>query len=180
MTKPENSVTWIIKRRAMAGKEADLESWISAVGKDAVNYAGNLGQNILRPKGGEGREYVIIVRFDSFENLEAWVQSETRARWVEQLEGIVEGEAKEDTVAGMELWFDLCDPAEAPPKWKMALVIFVVLAPIALVLASLGQALLVDFHPHLRQMIVLFWTVLLMTYIVMPPVTKWLSPWLNK
>ena len=91
----------------------------------------------------------------------------------------MEGDAVEDTVEGMEFWFDVGESEEAPPKWKMALVIFVVLTPLAIFLASMGRLLLPDMHQHLRQVIVLFWTVLAMTYMVMPPVTRLLAGWLS-
>ena len=179
---PEKSLTVIIRRTAQPGKEKQLEEWFSGISKVAHTFPGHMGETIIRPTNKANREYVIILRFDSFENLDAWQNSPERAVWLEKVNDITVGEADIKTVPGMEYWFELpeCPAANAPPKWKMALVIFVVLTPLVILIGSISSTFFSGIHFHLRQIVSILTTVILMTWIVMPLVTKLLAPWLYK
>jgi uncharacterized protein len=177
---PNESVTVVFKRRAKPGRERDLESWIADMSKEAIHFEGHMGQNVIRPVTPDDPVYVIILHFDTYQNLQRFMDSELRARWLEKVGHITEGEVEIEHVPGMDYWFDLASHTgrAQPPKWKMALVIFVVLTPVAITLGSLSGWLLGDLHRHIRQIITLFVTVALMTWVIMPPVTSLLRRWL--
>ena len=139
-----------------------------------------MGVSILRPSEKTDGRYVLIYRFDSWANCEAWERSETRSLWTAQLSEIVEGQTETRRVTGLEAWFDLPEvpAAKHPPQWKMALtlivVVFLIVFPLQLTILPLTEG-----WPHWsRTLSIAVIQVVLMTYLVMPRVTRALKGWL--
>ncbi len=175
----DGPVTVTISRRVKPGYETDYEKWIRDISAIAKTYSGHLGVNVVRPAGMR-KDYVIIFRFDSYGHLEAWENSEERARWVEKISDWVEGEATIQRVTGMEFWFTLPEvPAAKPPsQHKMALVVSVIVFCLVLLVGMVAGDWLTTLPLVARAAIVALFQVLLMTYIIMPNVTRVLRPWL--
>lgn len=176
----EGPVTVSISRRVIAGNEAAYEAWLHGIVAAAADFPGHMGVNILRPSGKTDGRYVLIYRFDSWAHCEAWEASRTRADWVARLGDIVEGEAEMRRVTGLEAWFDLPEvpAAKHAPQWKMAVtligVVFAIVFPLQLIVLPLTEA-----WPHwLKTLTIAVIQVLLMTYLVMPRVTRALKGWL--
>ncbi|MDF1802074.1 antibiotic biosynthesis monooxygenase [Thalassovita sp.] len=176
----EGPVTVSISRRAMPGRETDYEAWLHGIVDAASDFPGHMGVNILRPSGKTDGRYVLIYRFDSWAHCEAWERSDTRRSWVDQLDDIVEGDAETRRVTGLEAWFDLPEvpAAKHPPQWKMAItlivVVFCIVFPLQLTILPLTTA-----WPHWsRTLLIAVIQVLLMTYLIMPRVTKAIKGWL--
>ena len=176
----EGPVTVSISRRVKPGHEAAYEDWLHGVIEAASDFPGHLGVNILRPSGKTDGRYVLIYRFDSWAHCERWEQSDTRAGWTARLAGLVEGEAETRRVTGLEAWFDLPEvpAAKHAPQWKMALVligvVFVLVYPLQLIILPL----IPDWPHWLKTLLIAVIQVLLMTYLVMPRVTRALRSWL--
>ena len=174
------TVTVSIARTVVPGREADYEDWLRGITAQALTFPGHMGVNVIRPGPGS-REYVSIFRFDTYEHLRAWEESEVRASWLLKLDGIVEGEGTMRKGTGLEFWFSLPElPAAHPSPHKMALVLTVVVFCLVfclnIVLAPLAQHL-----PSVAATLLgVICQVLLMTYIVMPRVTRALKGWLYR
>ncbi len=177
----EGPVTVTIARKVKPGREADYEEWVKGVAEVAETYKGNLGMKMLKPSRATGEEYVMVFRFDNYGNLRVWGDSADRALWVAKLDEIVESESIH-RVTGLEFWFSLPEaPADKPPsQHKMALVLCVVVFILVLSLNLLLGSWLSTFPLLARVAFVVVAQVLLMTYIIMPQVTKLLKPWLFK
>ncbi len=176
----EGPVTVSISRRVKAGMEKAYEFWISGVIEAASSYAGHLGTSVLRPSQATDHQYVIIYRFDSYANCQHWEQSQLRQQWLDQLDDLVEGEATTRRGTGLEFWFDLPElPSnKPPPATKMALVLIVVVYLLVMTINLLFAPILSDLPLWLRTLFIVISQVLLMTFIVMPRVTKILKNWL--
>lgn len=176
----EGPVTVSISRRVKPGAEAQYETWLHGIIEAASDFPGHMGVNILRPSGKTDGRYVLIYRFDSWAHCEAWERSDTRKHWTDQLAAIVEGQAETRRVTGLEAWFDLPEvpAAKHAPQWKMAItlvvVVFFIVYPLQLAVLPLTTA-----WPHwLRTLLIAVIQVLLMTYLVMPRVTRAIKGWL--
>ena len=182
LTKTESSLTIIIKRTAKEGKIGALEEWIQTVSREASKFPGHMGYKVIKPDKKDQREFVIVFRFDTYENLENWISSDIRSYWLKKVDEITVGKPEITTLPGLEAWFQLSDSEnrpDAPAKWKMALLIFVSLYPLAIVLGSFFNQLLPDMHVHLRQGIILITTIIIMTWAVLPAITKIFAGWLK-
>lgn len=171
-------VTTSIIRRVIPGRDEAYEAWLTGITADAVQFAGHMGVNIIRP-GGDSRRYVSIFRFDSFEHSQAWENSAIRQQWLSRLDGIVEGEDEIRKSTGLEFWFSLPElPAAHPSPHKMALVLLIVVFFLVLLINHVLAPIAADWPSVVQVFLSVFCQVMLMTYLVMPRVTRLLKPWL--
>ena len=173
-------VTVCVSVKVKRGREQDFASWLEGVGHAASQFEGHQGLTILRPAGPTSPDYVYIFRFDTYAHLKLWEDSDARRTWVEHLRDLTEGEAKKQVWTGLEYWFTLPDhPAAAPPpRYKMVIVTLIVIYPLSSLLPPLLAPLL-GFLPFLvRGLMISALLVLLMTYAVMPLMTRLFARWL--
>jgi uncharacterized protein len=174
-------VTVVITRTAKAGKVAEFERWMEGIIHAAMKFQGFAGINVIRPQDPANPEYVIIFHFDTHENLTKWENSPERRDWAERGRAVVEGESKIERRTGMEFWFTPRSRGQqAPVRYKMAIVLVAVISVLLVTLIPLIQLATEDLHPALRLVVGVAIMVLLMTYIVMPALTRLLHSWLYK
>jgi antibiotic biosynthesis monooxygenase (ABM) superfamily enzyme len=177
-TEPDGPVTISIARRIIPGREAAYEKWVKGITAEALDFPGHMGVNVLRPTS-KSREYITIFRYDSYEHMKAWEDSPNRSRWLAQLEGIIEGEARVHKGTGLEFWFSLPElPNSHPSPHKMAVVLLVVVFTLVMLLNYCLSPFTGDWPLWARVLASVFCQVMLMTYVVMPRVTLLLKNWL--
>ncbi len=172
-------VTGVASRRVEPGREEEFEGWVSGILAAAQGFPGYLGSDVLRPTSAEEGEYRILYRFDHTSNLEKWEASDERRRWLDRAEPLVK-EQKVGRLTGLETWFTL--PAEAgepaPPRYKMAVVTWLAVFPTVLIIFTLFGPLLNLLPTVLRTLVFTLTMVTLMTYLIMPRMTRLFSFWL--
>lgn len=178
--KSEGPFTTVVRRRVKPGKEEEFEAWLKGVTRDAVTFPGHLDVGVIRPSSKTRPEFIIVFRFDTYENLIAWETSEVRRAWVQRVQPLITGETSVQRMTGLEYWFTAPGhPGSPPPKrWKMATVTWLALAPIVMIVQPLLSPLLVSLPTWLQTTIMAAVMVLVMTYAVMPLMTKLFSFWL--
>jgi uncharacterized protein len=177
-TQDSGPVTVSVARLVKTGHEVDYENWLKNITSEALKFPGHMGVNVIRPTSKSG-EYVTIFRFDSYEHLKAWEDSTIRNEYLIKLEGIVEGEAKVKKGTGLEFWFNLPElPVCRPSPHKMAFVLLVVVFTMVALLNYLLAPITHDWPMLARLFATISCQVILMTYLVMPRVTRLLKPWL--
>lgn len=171
-------VTISISRRVVPGRENDYEAWVQGITAEAVKFAGHMGVNVIRPTP-PSTEYVSIFRFDSYQHSRDWEESSIRAQWLQRLAGITAGEDAVEKGTGLEFWFSLPElPTAHPSPHKMALVLMVVVFVLVLVIGVVTGPFTGNWPPVARVFLGVFLQVVLMTYVVMPRVTRLLKSWL--
>jgi antibiotic biosynthesis monooxygenase (ABM) superfamily enzyme len=173
-------VTAVASRRVKPGREREFEEWISGIRAAVKEFSGYLGSEVLRPSGSEDGEYLIVFRFDHASNLHAWEDSEERRRWLDESRPLLHEEEKVHVLTGLETWFTLpSKPAEPPPpRYKMAMVTWLAVVPVVFVLFSIFGQWLTLLPALLRTLVFSAVTVTLMTYVIMPRMTRLFSFWL--
>jgi uncharacterized protein len=173
-------VTAVASRRVKSGREREFEEWVSGILAAANKFPGYLGSEVLRPSDPEDNEYRIIFRFDHESNLHAWENSEERQRRLEKVRPLLHEEEKVDVLTGLETWFTLpSKPGEpAPPRYKMAIVTWLAVFPVVAVIFSLFGHWLNLLPTLLRTVVFTAVMVTLMTYVIMPRMTRLFSFWL--
>tara|TARA_R110002110_G_C13463837_1_gene718676 strand:+ start:60 stop:602 length:543 start_codon:yes stop_codon:yes gene_type:complete len=179
MTGDSGPVTVAVERKVVPGRELDYEDWVRGVTADALEFPGHMGVNVIRPNKGS-RIYVTIFRFDNYEHCRAWEDSGVRRAWLDRLAGITEGEDQVRKTTGLEFWFSLPElPALHPSPHKMAVVLIVVVFLLVLLLNLLLDPVTAEWPMPARLLVVAVLQVTLMTYLVMPQVTRLLESWLR-
>jgi antibiotic biosynthesis monooxygenase (ABM) superfamily enzyme len=184
MTTNAEPVTVVITRRVKAGRTADYEAWLQQLQHDARDLPGYLGVTTQRPAPGAPLDYVSVLRFDSLASLQAFERSELRARALAQVNDFVEGDAAWRRLTGLEFWFTPPPGTVVPQpsRARMALVMIAVVFGLVLAIGTLVNAafaLLPFTTPYpLRLLVTITIEVLLMTYWLMPLITRRLARWI--
>jgi hypothetical protein len=177
-------VTVVITRRVKAGRTADYEAWLQQLQHDARDLPGYLGVTTQRPAPGAPLDYVSVLRFDSLASLQAFERSELRARALAQVNDFVEGDAAWRRLTGLEFWFTPPPGTVVPQpsRARMALVMIAVVFTLVLVIGTAVNAafalLPFDTPYPLRLLFTITIEVLLMTYWLMPLITRRLARWI--
>jgi antibiotic biosynthesis monooxygenase (ABM) superfamily enzyme len=176
------NITVAVTRIVRPGKEAAFEQALEGFVRRSLDKPGQLGVHLLRPPAGSGsREYGLLRRFANEAARDAFYQSPLFSEWSATVEPLVEGPPRYQAVTGLEGWFTL--PGQhsivPPPRWKMAVATLLGVYPTSLLL---GVAVVPFTHalPKLIQTLVIATCmVALLTWVVMPNVTKLIHSWLH-
>jgi antibiotic biosynthesis monooxygenase (ABM) superfamily enzyme len=181
MTTPEQEpVTVVVTRRVKPGREAAYEAWLSRLIQAASALPGYLGAKLQPPGPGEPPVYTSVFRFTSVETLRTFEQSDLRRRALLEVADLVEADAVWSRLSGLELWFSPPPGTVVPQpsRFRMALVMIVVVYGLVLSLGTLIARLLGDAPAALRLLLTIVVEVFLMTYVLMPKLTRYLARWI--
>jgi uncharacterized protein len=146
----------------------------------AKTFNGHLGVNIFRPTDSANPEYRIVFKFDHLSNLQRWENSEIRNTWLLRAKRLTVGSHKTQILTGLETWFTL--PTQKaivpPPRYKMLAVTCLGAFPTLNLINILLQPFLRLLPSLLRSLITTVVLLSLMTYVVMPRMTKLFASWL--
>jgi antibiotic biosynthesis monooxygenase (ABM) superfamily enzyme len=177
-------VTVVITRRVKAGREAQYEAWLARLQAEARSLPGYLGVTTQRPAAGGPREYVSAIRFASLPQLRAFETSEMRRRYLAEVSDLVEADAVWRQLTGLEFWFTPPPGTVVPQpsRPRMALLMIAVVFGLVLSLGALVNAItamlpLAVPYP-VRLLLTITIEVLLMTYWLMPQLTRRLARWI--
>ncbi|MBD2158892.1 antibiotic biosynthesis monooxygenase [Leptolyngbya sp. FACHB-16] len=177
--KETQQVTAIISHMVRPGRELGYEEWLHGITTAAQKFKGYLGVNVIRPWDHVHPEYVAIVKFDQYSNLKAWMESTIRKEWMARLQPMLEKPEAIQTLTGLETWFMLPNRLKVPPpRHKMVLVTWVGVFLTQTIPIRVLSPLLSEFPIFLKQLISTGFSVLLLTYIIMPRLTKLFYKWL--
>lgn len=177
-------VTVAITRRVRPEDELLMQAWVHAGTSMAERFPGFLGTGWVCPAA-DSTDWHMLYRFDSPESLQRWEESTERTRWLRSAQDLVEHTRVEHRT-GIEGWFD--EPHErsvsevaspAPPRWKQAVVIWVAFFPTNLLFTWLLTPVIGHWPLVLRVLASTLLLTPLMTYLVLPQVTRVLQPWLS-
>lgn len=178
-----DSVTSVIQQRPKPGSVADYEAWLKEITPSAQRYPGHRGVNIIRPHGGADT-YTIVLHFDTLEHLKGWLDSDTRARLVEQVRPHLAMAERIEIQTGLEYWFTPPPGHPHAKPYKQFLVTLSAIFPLTIVVPWALQPLF-DLWPvlhtfGLRHFIVAVVIVGLMSYVIMPRYIRRVAGWLYR
>lgn len=176
----DSPVTIIVKRRPKPGMEKEFEEVMSGTTRDAMTFPGHLGVNILRPTSPQDY-YRIVFKFDSMRNYIAWESSEIRSQWLQRYAHVTLGDDEQEILSGLETWFTLPggEALVPPPKHKMAIIIWISIFPLSIAAHYLIRPVLGGIHIVWQAGIISLVLVIMMTYVVMPFMSKLFHYWLH-
>lgn len=172
-------VTVVVRRHVRAGSERTYENWLDRLTSEASKMPGYLGTQFQKPSMA-GAPYVSIFRFDTLENLEAFERSEIRAQFLADIAPHVASDAIWDKTTGLEVWFEAPSGTVVaqPSLHRMALVLIAVVFLLVLLLNIVLNPLIGEWPLAARLLTTVILQVGLMTYVIMPRVTRLLARWI--
>lgn len=144
---------------------------------------GHLDWHIVRPIPGLSETYTVIIRFDTVEHLQGWMNSEVRSQLIEKVRPLLAGDDDFFVRSGLDFWFTPQGArAKVPVRWKQFLVTWSAIFPLAscvpLAVIPLLRLLGLPPLPYFDTLVVSGVIVFLMVYLVMPRYTRLVQRWL--
>lgn len=168
-----------ITRRVRPGCEAAFQAALREFFQESFAHGGVLGATmIVPPPGSDSREFGILRTFANERERDDFYASPTFKAWEAKCKPLVEPDSwTHRPLHGLEAWFR--SPHTPPPRWKMAVATFLGVFPVATVLGlTLGPAIR-SWHFLLGNAVFNACVVTLLTWVVMPLVTRALHGWLH-
>ena len=177
---PDEAVTVVVRRRVRADMVDSFEEWLRGITKAAAGFEGHAGALVLRPEDPAYEDYVIVFRYATVEQLARWERSEERAAWLARADAFTIGTPRVDRLTGLEYWFQLPGHAahKPPPRYKMAAVTVLAIYPLVLVVVPLLAGWFARFPRPLAILLTSMILVALMTWAIMPALTRLFARWL--
>lgn len=174
-------VTTVVTRHVRPDRRADYEAWLERLLAEARDLPGYLGAEVHPPAADSAQAtYTSVFRFDDLEHLRAFEQSELRRRYLDEVSDYVEADAIWNTHTGLEMWF--APPpgtvVPQPVRWRMALVLGTVVYVLVLVFGAIAAATIGGLPFPIRLAVVIAVEITLMTYAILPWITRRLAPWI--
>lgn len=189
-------VTVAVRREADPERVEETIRWIDRGLEMARGFDGCLGGGVMRDARQENVLHVIY-RFTDRKALARWEQSEQRRKWVDAGHRLVSNAAVQRRT-GIEGWFDeprlrrvldrrtgtvqTIGVRAAPPRWKQAIAVWCGMLPVNLSISLLLSQLVwwQELSVPLRSVLLVTAMAPLMTFAVMPAVTRLLRHWLRR
>jgi antibiotic biosynthesis monooxygenase (ABM) superfamily enzyme len=166
-------VTWRVRR----GRESEFEAWRHEISAAASLFPGHMGIDVILPGATQG-EYVVVFRFDTYQHLRAWQESDIHRELLNKAEPFRESEPSYRMESGLEYWFAQPGTPASPPRWKMAIVTALGVWPVSILVPWLLNPLISGLPFSLQALFVAVGIVILLTWAVMPVMVRILSHWL--
>ncbi len=178
---PGADVTEVIFSKVKPGMADRYREWASRIQAAQAKYPGYRGLYLQPPAGGGGGHWTSILRYDSAEHLEAWMNAPERKVLLSETREFIESEELMRLATAFPGWVPI-DPmtGEGPPNWKAAMLVLLGLFPIVMlemrflspILAGLG------IHASLGTFIGNSISVALTSFLTMPLFVNWFGWWL--
>jgi antibiotic biosynthesis monooxygenase (ABM) superfamily enzyme len=174
---PSGPITIVVTRDIFPGRERDYEEWALRLALAAARY-GATGHTIITPDAATPTRRVFVHHFADEEAMRSWEESEERNRLVEEADEFSARHYQRAT--GLETWFTL--PGERaivpPPRWKQLLVTLVGAYPMVVLLSAFVLPRVEEWPLLARAAVTPVVLLSLMTYVVMPLLTRLFRGWL--
>lgn len=173
-------VTVDVLQRVKPGREAAFEQVLTDLITAARSFEGHLGVNVFRSGGNTNPEYRIVFKFAQVSYLKQWESSAIRQQLLKRASQLTLDAGQTSILTGLETWFTL--PTQPglppPPRYKMFVITWATIFVLINLMNRLVIPLLKSLPLLLSTLIVTGLMVFLMTYIVMPRLTKLFAGWL--
>ena len=122
MTEHDDGVSVVVRRRVRPDRIDDFERWLTGIIDASTQFDGHQGAQILRPPDPANQDFVLLFRYRTRAQLDAWQTSEVAREWLALAEDFTVGQVQIERVTGLEFWFNVpgVSAGSAPSRLKMA------------------------------------------------------------
>jgi antibiotic biosynthesis monooxygenase (ABM) superfamily enzyme len=177
---PGTNVTEVILSKIKPGMDDTYREWAVRIQAAQAKYPGYRGMYLQPPTEKEGL-WTTIIRFDTAEQLEAWMRAPERKELLAESKAFIEQEHLMRLATSFPGWVPI-NPVtgKGPPNWKTALLVVLGLFPIVMLEMRFLSPILawLGLHASLATFIGNIISVAGTTFLTMPLFIRWFGWWL--
>src|SRR4051794_37495807 len=130
---PQDMVTEIITVSVKPGMEEAYRDWVDRIRQVEARFPGYQGLELQPPIPGLQDNWVSLLRFDTAEHLNAWLESDARRTALREVEPFID-KREQQVATAFSGWFTFSDaPGQVPPAWKQSMIVLLTLFPIVMI-----------------------------------------------
>ena len=176
-----NYVTSIISVVVKPEYLVEYEQWLEKINARVSMSTGFFSVDVIKPKNHRQPEYVIILKFNSYQNLQEWTDSMEYKKLINEAKIFQIHIDKDQQTQGMEMWFARSDNQRYYPKpkyYKQVLMGVMVVYPLSTAIRVVVSPYIENLPEAIGTFIIILIMSSLMTWPVMPYLTRLLNGWL--
>ena len=167
-----------ITRRIKPGHETEFQEALRDFFKTSFAQIGVHGASMLvPPPGSSSPEFGILRTFANAQERDTFYASSMFKSFDERVKPLTEGGPLRRQLTGLEAWFR--SPQNPPPRWKMAIATYLGVVPVIMGLSLTLGPLVRSWNFVLNNLVFNACVVALLTWVVMPLITRILHRWLH-
>jgi hypothetical protein len=132
-------VSAVISSRVRPGREAAFRAWEQRIASTQAQSPGFQGYRFEPPIPGVQDDWLAILRFDTEDNLQAWLESPERKKLLEEAAPFLEEFHARVVRTGFEQWFSPAHGTSAPAAWKQNMIVLLLLYPVVFLFGAWVQ-----------------------------------------
>lgn len=172
-------VTAVASFAVLAGHEHAFAERYLELRRRLAGFDGYIRCELFDPVPGMQDETIIVFSFTSRRALDDWLESSTRREMLASIDPHLDGGRTVNIVAGFGGWFS-GDAGQPVKRWKQAALVLLALFPTALLVGELRGALLPDVTGALAVFIGNVAGVAVLSWLLMPFLTRRFAAWLHR
>ena len=142
-------------------------------------FDGFLSCELFEPEPGAQDDAIVVFSFASRRQLDRWLESPERVEALGRMRALLDAQPTVNVVGGFAGWFSPA-PDRPTPVWKQATLVLAALYPVALVIGMIRDAVAPDLPGPLATFIGNAGGVVILSWFVMPPLTRRFRGWLSR
>lgn len=175
----DESVTVLVNRTVPRTEEEWFLSTLKGLLLDFDRFPGTLGNMVFRREIENEVEFSILQRFAKSADHEAWLKSPQFGVWVREVAPATPTPDHIHRYSGMESFFVTAQAPDAPPRWKMALILMIAVYPMSLAMSHWFAPMLSEMSLFSGSLLTSVFMVFAMTYVLVPILTNIFQGWLQ-
>lgn len=171
-------VTVVIPTLVPEGRVEEFRAWQAELNALERTFPGYIESRLIEPVAGQ--EWTIVMRFDSKDHVDAWLQSEQRRAVMAKMDRALHGQSRR-LVVDFGGWFEAAPDDRRPPNWKQMLSVLIAIYPVVMLTMLYVDPRLSSLHMPLYLSVLRgnLLSCCLLTWLIMPRLTRALSFWLQ-
>jgi uncharacterized protein len=130
---PRDMVTEVITVSVKPGMEEEYHAWVDRIRQMEARFPGYRGLQLQPPIPGLQDDWVSLLRFDTSEHLNAWLESDARRAALREVEPFIARSREQRVATSFSGWFTFGDtPGQVPPNWKQSMIVLLTLFPVVM------------------------------------------------
>ena len=172
-------MTILVNCTTPSAQEASFLAVLEELLKEFDHFPGTDGHGIFQNSGGVNVDFSILQRFTGESAHKAWLASPAFARWRKAVAPSVPTPGHVRRYSGMDAFFVSSRAPDAPPRWKMALLLVAAVYPLSFAISEWGSPFLARSPAWLGALATSVIMTVLMTYFLIPGLTRLFQGWLT-
>ncbi|MEH6443678.1 MAG: hypothetical protein V7784_07265 [Oceanospirillaceae bacterium] len=176
-----NPITLAVTDHVPMGEKERYEALIKELHKMFSASGGFLSVDIVRHHRPHQVEYTILSRWSDEIAVSNTLQDKPIREKISQIEAITGGPAQYVQAIGLGMWVDHTEmgPQRLPPAWKRITMSIIAVYPMLMLLMAITGPFIGWMPQYLYVLILVIVLSALLTWLIMPWLSKMLRPWLE-